>query len=85
MNEEQRLAIEDFAAGIAGNGGILGNYIVIAEVMHEEGVSLSFAISENTAPWVVSGMLQSVAGMIDIASYDFDEPTEPPPGEDEEP
>lgn len=78
MNEEQRHGAEEFAANAINHEGILGNYIVIAEMIHEDGVTLNFAVSDNLPPWTAAGMLQSVASMIDIASMDYGgEPEEP--------
>ncbi len=72
MSEDQPGA-EEFAANAIGGEGIVGNYIVIAEMMHEDGVTLSFAISDNMPPWTAMGMIQSVASMIDVATYGFAE------------
>jgi hypothetical protein len=46
------------------DGGLLSNYIVIAEVMTDDGFDLRVAGPANITPWTALGMLQFAKGVI---------------------
>ena len=54
---EETSDFEDFVWDQLPEGGILGSYIVLAEVLSEEGVHLLVSASEGTQPWTAMGML----------------------------
>lgn len=71
MTDEHRSGAEEFAAKAIAGDGVLGNYLVIAEMVKEDGVSLNFAVADGMPPWTIIGMLQSVMSMVDVASFDY--------------
>lgn len=51
-------------------GGIIGSYVVVAEVIHEDRSELQVSVAEGTAPWSALGMLQIGADMLVSAQYE---------------
>lgn len=45
-------------------GGLLSNYMIIAEVMTDEGFDLRVAASASMTPWTALGMLQFAKGIV---------------------
>ena len=69
-DEGRKPTMDEFAAeAIESAGGVIGNYVVIAEVVYEEGATLSFAMSEHLPPWTAKGMLMSTLEMLNFSSY----------------
>jgi hypothetical protein len=50
---------------------IVSNFILIAEIVEEEGQSLSLAISDSMTPWLAYGMLNGAMGMVSSGEYQF--------------
>jgi hypothetical protein len=67
---------EDFVWEQLPEGGILGSYIVLAEVLSEEGVHLMVTAREGTQPWTAMGMLvfaqESIAEKIGYEEENMD-------------
>ena len=57
--------LDELVTGMLKGNGVVGSYVIIAEVVHEDSVSLQIAASDNTPPWTVIGLLSSA---LDIAS-----------------
>lgn len=38
-------------------GAVLGNYVIVAELVYPDRVELQIAPSEGTAPWTIKGMM----------------------------
>ncbi len=73
MDDDNRAEIEEFVARHVRGGGVLGHYIVIAEVVDSDGITLNFATSRNVSPWTAIGMVETVLDMMSIGSMDRDE------------
>ena len=62
MNEE-----EDFFHELIRNampGRVITNFILVCEVLTEDGAELSLSTSESITPWLGTGMLQSAMNMM---------------------
>lgn len=82
-DERRKPSVDDFAAqAIDSTGGVIGNFIVVAEVVYEEGTTLTFATSEHLPPWTAKGMLGATLEMLSLP-YGGDMELEEDP-EDEE-
>ena len=62
MNEE-----EDFFHELIRNampGRVITNFILVCEVLTEDGAELSLSTSESITPWLGAGMLQSAQSIL---------------------
>jgi hypothetical protein len=47
---------------------IISNFVLVCEVLTEDGSELSIATSDSMTPWLGSGMLQSAVNMMHSAN-----------------
>lgn len=66
-----------------GQGGVIGNYVIVAEVIYDDGIDLQFALSDGMPPWLAKGMLMSILESFGAAPPDMWE--DEPPSEEWEP
>lgn len=86
-DEERKPSVDDFVADkMDHRGGVIGNFIVIAEIVYEEGSTLGFSTSEHLPPWTAKGMLAATQEMLSLpyGGVEFDEEPEDLPGDLEE-
>ena len=62
MNEEENFFHELISNAMPGR--IITNFILVCEVMTEDGAELSLSTSESLTPWLGTGMLQSAQNML---------------------
>lgn len=63
MADDDQAAFEEIIRG-AMPGRVISNYILICEIMSNEGSELSIATSDSLTPWLGTGMLQSALDMM---------------------
>ena len=44
--------------------GVLGNFVIVAEIIYPDGAELRVAPSEGAPPWLVSGMLDQAHDVV---------------------
>ncbi len=76
MDEEQGIGADEFAAKAIDGNGVIGNYVVVAELINEDGTTLVFATSDKLTPWTADGMLNYVSKMLDASMFDYVEDPE---------
>ena len=47
--------------------GVLGSYVIIAEVVHPETTELRVAASEGSSPWLTQGMIVAAQDIVSSA------------------
>lgn len=52
---------------------IVTNFILVAEVMNNDGTDLSLTVSENLTPWLGLGMVKSAEKMITSGECNFNQ------------
>ena len=74
-NEDVAPAIDEAVAERLRDGrGVVGSYVLIAEVVHEEGTELRVVSSGEMSPWQMTGMLMHAQEYASMgAMYEFDE------------
>ena len=81
-DEQRKPSVDDFVADkIEHRGGVIGNFIVVAEIVYEEGTTLGFSMSEHLPPWTAKGMLATTLEMLSLPygeDMDFEEPEDLP-------
>lgn len=74
--EDKALSLDQIVMERLQDGtGVVGSYILIAEVVHEEGLELRVRMSNGTTPWQATGMLTHALDYIGL-STDFEDEKE---------
>lgn len=47
------------------------NFILVAEVISDEGTNLQVVLSQGTTPWLASGMLEFASDMLYTGEHEF--------------
>lgn len=63
-NPDRAGKIDALAAELVGPG-VLGNYVVIGEVVDANGMDLRVVVSSGLAPWTAKGMLVTALDILD--------------------
>jgi hypothetical protein len=50
--------------------GVLGGYILIGEVLHEDHLELVVHVSKGVTPWSAMGMLSEAMGIVPVEEID---------------
>lgn len=62
MSEEEDFFQELIRAAMPGR--VISNFVLVCEVLTEDGAELSISTSESLTPWLGIGMLQSAQNML---------------------
>lgn len=63
MSSEFRDA-DDFVGEVLDRGGLIGDYVLAAEVVYDDHVELQIGLSRGMSPWKAVGMLDSTSDII---------------------
>ena len=50
---------------------LVSNYIIVAEVVSEDGTDLQMLLSDGITPWLASGMLEFASDMLFTGQHEF--------------
>lgn len=50
---------------------VVTNYVIVAEVVTEQGTDLQVILSQSATPWLVSGMLEFASDMLYNGQHEF--------------
>lgn len=64
-NPDRASRIDAFASQVVGDG-VLGNYVVIGEVVDDSGIDLRVIVSPGLAPWTAKGMIATALDVIAV-------------------
>lgn len=62
--EERTDPADEFAAALLPTGGVMGAYVLVAEVVTDDRTTLQVSTSGGTAPWTIMGMIDAAAHIV---------------------